>query len=148
MQILCKSCVWSEGSKDGAVRINIVANEYLIWQSFLVLSIENDLFWQPYSCGYASFNFSVSYEALHFCVIHTATQINRYSSLMWTYLCCYGESWRWSPLWRFGSVCCGMAQLFSWQFQSIKLVGLLLLRLFRWNSSHITIGSTENNNIP
>lgn len=41
-----------------------------------------------------------------------------------------------------------MAQLFSGQYQSIKLVGLLLLRLFRWNSCHITICSTENNNIP
>lgn len=120
------------------------------WVSYLtvVFSIENDLFWQPYSCGYAGYNLSVSCEALHICVIHTATQIDRYWSLMRTYLCCYGESWRWSPLWRFGSVCCGMAQLFSRQFQSIKLVSLLLLRLFRWNSSRITIDSTENNNIP
>lgn len=37
MQVLCKSCVSAEGSKDDAVRINTVANEYLIWQSFLVL---------------------------------------------------------------------------------------------------------------
>lgn len=37
MQVLCKSCVSAEGSKDNAVRINTVANEYLIWQSFLVL---------------------------------------------------------------------------------------------------------------